>query len=99
MLECNDKPYISGETDKALLMRIMDIPFNSTFTKIDEDVDEANHIYLGDDSVKDVAFKEQHKFALFHIIIDAWKLYQEKGMNIDKFVTESSRQSTEVLVI
>ena len=85
-LECNKKPDMSGEIDNAIVMRLILIEFKSTFTKEVGDVDEANHIYLGDDNVKDKSYQEQHKFALFHILLEHWKEYIENDMNIERFV-------------
>ncbi len=73
ILECNERPKISGETDDAIAMRLIDIGFRSTFTKNKNDVDTDNNIYEGDDTVKDIAFQDNHKFALFHILVEHWK--------------------------
>ena len=86
VLECNTKPKMSGEIDNAIVMRLLDIHFRSTFTNIEEDVDEHNYIFLGDDNVKSLEYQEKHKFALFHILLKYWKIYQEEKMKIDAFV-------------
>jgi phage/plasmid-associated DNA primase len=97
ILECNERPKMSGETDEAIAMRLIDIGFRSTFTKNLNDVDAENHIYEGDDSVKDVSFQDNHKFALFHILVEHWKEYLKANKNIDLFipasVTERSRST------
>ncbi len=91
ILECNTKPRMNGDTDQSMQMRIVDVFFRSTFTKIVEDIDEENNIYLGDDSYKSELFKEKYRFALFHIIIEHWKKYLEKNKNIECFIPESIR--------
>ena len=85
-LECNSKPDMSGEIEEAIIMRLIIVEFISTFTKSKEDVNEAKHIYWGDDNVKDPLFQENHKLALFRILIGYWKKYIESGMNINEFI-------------
>jgi phage/plasmid-associated DNA primase len=89
ILECNTKPKMSGETDDAIFMRLIDMGFRSTFTKFENDVDESNYIFQGNDRIKDLDFQEQHKFALFHILVDHWKHFHAENLNIDKFIPAS----------
>lgn len=92
ILECNQKPKMSGETDDAIMMRLIDMGFISTFTKSEEDVSEENHIYIGNDSVKLTSYQEKHKFALFHILLEHWKLYQAKDYNLNPFIPDSIKK-------
>jgi phage/plasmid-associated DNA primase len=89
ILECNEVPKITGETDQAIMMRMIDMGFKSTFTNNAADVDEAAHIYAGDDRVKDMDFQDTHKFALFRILVDYWKEYLAQNKNIERFVPAS----------
>jgi hypothetical protein len=84
-LECNTKPDMSGDIDDAIIMRLIIIEFVSTFTKNKEDVDENNHVYLGDDDLKEPVWQEQHRCALFQILTEYWKIIKD-DMNIDKFI-------------
>jgi phage/plasmid-associated DNA primase len=84
-LECNTKPDMSGEIDDAITMRLIIIEFVSTFTKNVEDVNEQNNIYLGDDNLKEPLWQENHRCALFEILVQYWKLIKDE-MNIDKFI-------------
>ena len=54
-------------------MRLIDIEFRSTITNNAKDADPGNHIFEGDDSVKDIQFQENHKVSLFHILVAHWK--------------------------
>jgi hypothetical protein len=83
---------MSGETDDAIFMRLIDMGFRATFTKNLKDVNEECYIFEGDDRLKDFDFQEQHKFALFHILIDHWKEYMKKDLNIDIFIPASIQQ-------
>ena len=89
ILECNTKPKMSGETDDAIFMRLIDMGFRSTFIKCENEIDESNYIFQGNDRIKDLDFQDQHKFALFHILIDHWKLFYAKNLNIDEFIPAS----------
>jgi phage/plasmid-associated DNA primase len=91
ILECNTKPRMNGETDQSMQMRLIDVLFRSTFTKIVEDVNENNNIFLGDDTYKSDLFKDKYRYALFHIIIEHWKKYLDKKKNIEFFIPESIR--------
>ena len=80
---------MSGETDDAIFMRLIDMGFRSTFIKCENEIDESNYIFQGNDRIKDLDFQDQHKFALFHILIDHWKLFYAKNLNIDEFIPAS----------
>jgi phage/plasmid-associated DNA primase len=84
-LECNTKPDMSGDIDDAIIMRLIIIEFISTFTGNKDDVNETNNIYLGDDNLKESWWQEQHRCALFEILIDYWKMIKD-DMNIEKFI-------------
>ena len=46
VLECNEKPKLSGTMNPAVLERTIDVPFVSKFISDPQDVDEENNIYL-----------------------------------------------------
>ena len=92
IVECNERPKISGDIGNALVMRIIDQLFRSTFTKELNDVDESIHIYKGDDSIKDTQFQENHKYALFNILTEYWN---DSGYNIDSFIPASVKERSE----
>jgi phage/plasmid-associated DNA primase len=88
--ECNAKPKIDGEVNDALLKRIIDIPFRTSFTANNKDeIDRENNILMPDSSFKELSFQNDYKIALFHILIPYWKMYNEHKQNINDFIPES----------
>lgn len=71
ILECNERPAISGRSDKALLRRIIDILFPMNFVESEDQIINPEFDRLRDESFKDVDFKHKHKFALFKIIFES----------------------------
>jgi phage/plasmid-associated DNA primase len=90
ILECNKRPNFSDDVDDAMLKRFIDIPFVAEFVENPQDVDETKHIYLGNDDVKKLDFKQNHSCALFHILLDYWKDYKANGMRLE--VPDSIKQ-------
>jgi phage/plasmid-associated DNA primase len=72
MLECNQKPQLSGTMNDAIQERIIDIPFVSLFTDVDK-ADEVNHIYPVNKAYKDEPFRLDHRCALFQILLASKK--------------------------
>ena len=70
VLECNEKPKLSGTMNPAVLERIIDVPFVSKFISDPQDVDEENNIYLINKHYKTYEFQQEHKCALFKYIMD-----------------------------
>jgi len=71
ILECNERPAISGRSDKALLRRIIDIYFPMNFVASKNEIMNPETDRIRDESFKDVDFKNKHKFALFKIIFES----------------------------
>jgi phage/plasmid-associated DNA primase len=94
-LECNSRPTISGDTDDALLRRIIDVEFKSIFTEDEKRVDEKNSVFKGNKFYKSTEFKEKYKYAFFRILIKYWKAYMIQDMNIDKFLCKEIKDRTE----
>lgn len=69
--ECNTKPSLAEEPQVADIARIIDLPFRSTFVSEESEVDEKNNIYLIDLNLKSTQFRDEHKFALIQILINA----------------------------
>lgn len=93
IIECNDRPKISGKIDNATIRRLIDVPFRSTFTK---DVDDccAEYVYKGDDYLKTNDFKNKYKCALFQILMPYMKAYIDSNENIDSFICDSVKKRT-----
>ena len=70
VLECNEKPKLSGTMNPAVLERIVDVPFVSRFISDPQDVDEENNIYLINKHYKTFEFQQEHKCAMFKYILD-----------------------------
>ena len=90
IMECNKKPQMEGRMDKAILRRILDIPFRATFTDKPELFEGQKYIYKGDSNAKSRENKMEYYSALFNILIEYWKIYQKANMEI--FVPESIEQ-------
>lgn len=70
LMECNQRPVIRGRADYAILRRIIDLEFSSSFVTNPAEVDEENHYYLKKKEYKDdPEFVKNHMIALFHYII------------------------------
>jgi phage/plasmid-associated DNA primase len=92
ILECNEKPKLSGgECGEAMGQRLLDVGFHCTFTRVAADVDEENLVFLGNDKYKETSFREDHKFAMFHLLLEYWGDYMKADKNIEKFVPQSIR--------
>jgi len=72
ILECNQRPAIKGRTDNALLRRIIDINFEMKFTGDENLLETQPDKYIRENKAyKSNDFKQQYKYALFHVIMDA----------------------------
>ena len=87
IMECNKKPQLDGRMDKAILRRILDVPFRATFTDDPEQFEGQEYIYKGDSNAKSRENKIEQYCTLFDILIEYWKLYQKSNMNL--FVPKS----------
>ena len=72
ILECNQRPKISGRSDAALSRRFVDILFPINFVNSEAELVEGDKfIKLKDMSFKAKDFKDNHKFALFDILFNS----------------------------
>jgi P4 family phage/plasmid primase-like protien len=94
IMECNEKPLISGKIDDAVIRRLVDIPFRSTFTKKMHLYEGIEYVYEANEMYKQQDFKDKYKFAFFNILLKYWKLYHSSNMNYDKFIPESVEERT-----
>ncbi len=83
IVECNTKPLLAENPKEAELRRIIDIPFNSTFTLNDDLLDPDNHIYKANPLFKDFEWQQQHKFALLYILFDYYKSYSNNHFSFN----------------
>ena len=72
ILQCNQRPKMSGRGDNAMLRRLIDILFPVNFVNSVDDLIEGNpFVKLKDVSFKEKEFKDNHKYALFDIIFNS----------------------------
>jgi len=79
VLECNDKPQMEGRLDHAIVRRLSDIPFVSTFTTNKElyENKELKNCYKADEYYKTKEFQEEYKCVFFDILLE-WILNYEE---------------------
>ena len=71
LMECNKLPFVSMDGNEAERQRMVIIPFETTFTDNQEDLDSDINKYKPIDlTLKDREFKEEHYCALFKYIVD-----------------------------
>jgi len=73
IMECNERPPISGRVDNSFLRRIIDIFFPMNYVRSEEEIVDPEFDRIKDDSFKEANFQEDHKIALFHVLCDAKK--------------------------
>jgi len=72
MVEMNVKINLTGTMNDAIIDRVIDIPFVSHFAEVEKE-DTVRHIYPMNTDYKDIPFREAHRCALFHIILNGDK--------------------------
>lgn len=80
------RPQLGGKADNALLRRLIEVPFISTFTQNQSEVSEENNIYLGNQNVKTREWKTKHRFAMFAMLSAYAIKYYENNEMIDSFI-------------
>jgi len=71
IMECNKLPYITMDGNEAEKQRMLIVPFETTFTDDQEDINQDPIMFRPKDPVfKTDAFKEEHYSALFKYLID-----------------------------
>lgn len=93
IVECNKKPLFSEEPTEGDVRRIIDIYFRSTFTQDKNLLDDKNHVYEANTFYKTDEFKEQHKFAIIKILMNAYKRYRNNNyvLQVPKSIQERTK--------
>ena len=80
IMECNQRPAINGRVDASFFRRLIDILFPTQFVNSESEIINENY-KLKDESFKKDDFKENHKFALIKILMEAKpKIYIPKSV-------------------
>jgi hypothetical protein len=96
LLECNDKPQLN-EVNDALSRRVLDIPFKNKFvdqkTYDELEEEEKQNTYLINPYYKTLEFKEQYRQALFLILAQHYKNYNnnDKVLNIPDEIVKRNK--------
>jgi len=85
VLECNIRPEINGEIQQAIVDRIIDIEFESTFTSNKDQLNQENHYEL-DSNLKTGNFIQTYKNVLFDFLLK----YGSNNIGIPSCVKERS---------
>ena len=93
IMECNEKPPFSEAPKDADAERINDCLFGSLFTDIVENVDNKNHIYLQDATLKH-KFKTSivYRNTMLNLLLHNLFMVKKESYNVDFFKPESVRQ-------
>lgn len=82
VMECNKKPKLADEPTIAEQERIFDVEFVSRFTTDASCINEEEHIYLADPTLKDDATTKSLAMALFWILVPYAQHFLTSGLHI-----------------
>lgn len=82
VMECNKKPKLADEPTFAEQERIMDVEFASRFTSEPQAVDESQHVYLADPTLKDEDKIKSLAVAFFWILAPYAQHFLTNGLRI-----------------
>lgn len=82
IIECNEKPKLSGEINVAIKERLIDLEFVSTFTSDPSQYEGQENIFQGSSEVKTVEYQDKNYSSLFIILLDYWKEYYNNDQNL-----------------
>ncbi len=92
ILECNKKPKFKEEPQRAEVERTIDLRFKSTFTEIEDEINNIDH-FRGNPYYKTKEFREEYKYALLHILLESYKKYKNNNYIIK--IPESIKKNNE----
>jgi len=98
IMECNSRPPLSEEAEKADTERIVDIHFKSLFSSDDNLWDDSKFIYPVNPNLKNPEYHKRMRNYFLNILLTHFKMLKEANFVIDKFIPENVKQrSTEYL--
>jgi phage/plasmid-associated DNA primase len=92
IMECNERPEFKNEPGNAEEDRVVDLLFPNRFTTMLDEID--NHtVFLGNPEFKTKAWKESHRDAFLHILIQSFKKLQANKYSLTIPVVVANRTS------
>lgn len=92
VLECNEKLRFDGRIDNAIIRRLHDVAFSSTFTQDNTQWNEEDRIYPANAYLKTQEFKQKYRLTLFHILAERYYEFMEQYKTITNLKTPKSVQ-------
>ena len=99
VMECNQKPKLKETPTNGDARRICDILFESTFTAIEEDVDEENGIYQADPLLKEEIWKNDHKVYFLNLLFQSVVELKQVKYIMDVFIPESVKKRSNLYLL
>jgi phage/plasmid-associated DNA primase len=95
ILEANKRLGLNGRIDDAIVRRLIDIHFQASFVKNIDEYKGCENVYEGNDYVKTEEYRDKHKYALFHILIEKFiSFYTTHKEDIEKLIPKSVKVRT-----
>ena len=91
LCECNKKPKLEGQMDEAVLRRIVDMPFRSSFVS-DPSNYHGDYVFARDTNLLSDKFYDEHRCALFHVLLPYVRKMITIDFNIDRIMPQSIKQ-------
>jgi phage/plasmid-associated DNA primase len=78
IIECNKKPKFKEEPKRAEIERTIDLRFKSTFTEVEEEVNNIDN-FKGNPYYKTKEFREDYKSVFLYILLESYKKYKKNN--------------------
>jgi phage/plasmid-associated DNA primase len=78
IMECNERPKFKSEPTHAEEERTIDLLFPNRFTTLDDEIDDIS-VFKADGIYKTTEWKEDHRNEFLHLIIQAFKKFQNNN--------------------
>lgn len=82
-MECNVKPGMAEDPTEADIRRIVDLPFDSTFTDDKELLDDEKAIFLIDPTLKTTEWKHKHRNVMLNILVQHFLEVKDNNYNLN----------------
>ena len=98
-METNTRIKLKEEPTRGDARRMVDVPCDSIFTDIEEDVDEKNNVYLANPMLKEDEWKDEHRVYFLNMLFEVLQILKEEKYNIEKFVPQSIKDRSEAYLL